>query len=236
MNRALFLATIRQLFAQPVRTGALLGCTLLPLLQLLVDPNPRLGDAKWAVFIAVIASAGVIGLEVSTGSLALFFTRPITRASYVLSRWAGVATVSASLALISLGGEIALILGRDAEIEAVPLLIALIDRLAIAIGIVTTMTCFSALVSSLGDLVIWLSVHILAASLLASGEAAAMPVLTDIGRAVRRAVNPELDAFLLLSSMRVPWSQVLFYAATIVLGLAIAIFALNRKELTYASE
>ncbi len=236
MNPALFVATIRQLFSQPVRTGALLGCAILPLLQLAVDPDPRLGSPKWAVFIAVIAAAGVIGLEVSTGSLALFFTRPITRATYVFSRWAGATAVAMALVIVSLAGEVALILARDGELGTTPLLLALADRLSVVIGIVSVMTCFSAMVSSLGDLVIWLSIHIVAMSLGASGDAASMPLLTDMSIALRRIANPEIDSFRVISSMRLPWSHLAFYLATVLLALGMATFVLNRKELSYASE
>lgn len=236
MNRALFVATIRQLFSQPVRTGALIGCAILPLLQLMVDPEPRLGTPKWAVFIAAIAAAGLIGLEVSTGSLALFFTRPLTRATYVFSRWAGAASVAASLVLVSLAGEVALIVVRDGELATTPLLLAIVDRLSVVIGIVSVMTCFSAMVSSLGDLVIWLAIHIVSMSLVASGDAAGMPLLTDIAVALRRIANPELDSYRVISSMRVPWSHVSFYLATVLLALGVAAFVLNRKELSYASE
>jgi len=236
MNRALYLATIRQLFSQPVRTGALLGCAILPLLQLAVDPDPRFGTPQWSVFLAAIAAAGVIGLEVSTGSLALFFTRPITRGAYVLSRWAAAVSVAAALAVLSLASEAAIIAARGGEITATASTLALIDRLSVVVGIVSVMTAFSAMVSSLCDLVIWLAIHIVAMSLTTSGDAAAMPLLTDLGTALRRVANPELDSFRLFFSMRVPWSQLALYLATVFLALGIATFVLNRKELTYASE
>lgn len=210
MNRALFVATIRQLFSQPVRVGALIGCTILPLLQLAVDPDPRLGSQIWAVFIAVIAGAGVIGLEVSTGSLALFFTRPITRATYVISRWAGAAAVGVTLVVLSLAGEAAVIVSRGGDLPPATLLLALADRLSVVFGVVSVMTCLSAIVSSLGDLVIWLSIQIVAMSLGASGEAAAIPLLTDMSSVLRRIASPEIDSFRILSSMRVPWSHLAF--------------------------
>lgn len=236
MNRALFVATIRQLFSQPVRTGALIGCAVLPLLQLMVDPEPRLGTTQWAVFIAAITAAGLIGLEVSTGSLALFFTRPLSRATYVFSRWAGAVSVAASLVLLSLAGEVAIIAMRDGELAMTPLLLAIVDRLSVVIGIVSVMTCFSAMASSLGDLVIWLAIHIVAMSLAASGDAAAMPLLIDAAAALRRIANPELDSYRVIASMRVPWSHVSLYLATVLLALGVATFVLNRKELSYASE
>ncbi len=83
---------------------------------------------------------------------------------------------------------------------------------------------------------IWLAIHIVAMSLFASGDAAAMPLLTDLARVLQRIANPEPDAFRLISSMRVPWSHLALYFATLLLALGIAAFVLNRKELTYASE
>jgi ABC-type transport system involved in multi-copper enzyme maturation permease subunit len=236
VNGALVMATIRQLFSQPVRTGALIGCAILPLLQLVVDPDPRLGTPQWAVFIAVIAVTGIIGLEVSTGSLALFFTRPLTRFVYAMSRWAGAASVACALVLVSLAGEIALLIAKDADVAVTPVLIALVDRLSVVIGIVSVMTFFSALVSSLGDLVIWLSIHIVAMSMGASGDAASIPLLTSVARGLRRIANPEIDSFLLISSMRMPWSQLALYLATVLLAIGLAGYVLNRKELSYASE
>jgi ABC-type transport system involved in multi-copper enzyme maturation permease subunit len=236
VSGALVMATIRQLFSQPVRTGALIGCAILPLLQLGVDPDPRLGTPQWAIFIAVIAAAGVIGLEASTGSLALIFTRPITRFGYVGSRWAGAALVAVTLVLVSFGGEIALLVARDADVTLTPILITLADRLSLVIGIVSVMTCFSAMVSSLGDLVIWLSLHIVAMSLAASGEVASIPFLSNVAVVLRRVANPAIDSFRLISSMRTPWSELALYVATVLLALGVAGFVLNRKELSYASE
>ena len=236
MNGALVLATIRQLVSQPVRTGALLGCALLPLLQLAVDPDPRLGTSQWAIFIAVIAVAGIIGLEVSTGSLALFFTRPLTRFAYVLSRWAGAAAVASALVVLSLTAEVALLVARDAEVGVTAVLMALADRISVVIGIVSVMTFFSAMASSLGDLVIWIAINIVAMSLGASGEAAAIPLLTDAGHVLRGIANPGIDSFRLLSSMRLPWSHPALYLATVLLAIGLAGVVLNRKELSYASE
>lgn len=236
MSLAIVCSTIRQLFSQPVRTGALIGAAVIPLLQAAVDPDPRLTAATWSMWIAVITSAGIIGLEISTGSLSLYFTRPITRAAYVLSRWGGAASVAASMTLVSLGAESAILLYRDGEMSLAAFLLALADRLLATIGVVSVMVCFSALTSSLGDLVIWASIHILAVAAASAGQMAAMTWMQDLARILRRVANPMLDVHRLLASSRVPWAEVAGYAATLILAAAIAIVAMNRKELSYASE
>lgn len=236
MSLPIYTSTIRQLFSQPVRCGALLGAALLPLLQTSLDPEPRLGNTTWAMWIAVIATSGIIGLEVSTGSLSLFFTRPLSRARYVVSRWSAAASVAAGTIATTLAIESSILAIRDGEISAAAIALALIDRCVLAIGIVSVMVCFSAIASSLGDLVIWASLHILAIALGAAGHSASLVWLQDLGRLVRRVANPMFDLHRLLASSRVPWAEVTGYAATLAFAAAIAIFVMNRKELSYASE
>jgi hypothetical protein len=232
----IYTSTIRQLFSQPVRCGALLGAALLPLLQTSFDPDPRLGNTTWAMWIAVIAASGIIGLEVSSGSLSLFFTRPLSRARYVLSRWSAAASVALTAISLGLAIETTIIAIRNGDISAAAVALALTDRALLAIGIVSVLACFSAIASSLGDLVIWASLHILGVALGAAGHSANIVWLQDVARLLRRVANPMLDVHRLLASSRVPWAEVTGYAATLALAAAIAIFVMNRKELSYASE
>lgn len=236
MNATIFTTTIRHLLSQPVRLGALAGASLLPVLQTLVDPDPRLGATTWAIFTAVIATAGIIGLETSTGSLAIFFTRPLTRTSYVLSRWLAAATVAITAMSVSIGFEALVLFARGGELSPTAFLLGWADRLFVVTGIVTVMVCFSALTSSLGDLVIWIGIHIVAMSLSAAGETSSIAFFSTAGALLRRIANPMLDLHRLLSSARLPWSELTGYAATLLLALGLAIAVMNRKELTYASE
>lgn len=236
MNVAIYATTIRQLLSQPVRAGALIGAVLIPLLQAGFDPDPRLAPATWSMWIALLSSAGIIGLEISTGSLSLYFTRPLTRAAYVVSRWSAAASLAAGMTLIGLAAESAIVLFRDGDISLAAFVLAFTDRLFVTIGIVSVMVCFSALTSSLGDLVIWASIHILALATGAAGHMAAIVWMQDLARVLRRIANPMFDLHRVLSSSRIPWAEVLGYGATLTLAVAIAIAALNRKELSYASE
>ena len=236
MSVPIFTSTIRQLFSQPVRMGAMIGAAILPWLQAMVDPDPRLASSMGSMWIAVIASAGIIGLEISTGSLSLFFTRPLTRARYLASRWMAGASVAAAMMLLGLAGETAVVIARDGDISPAAFVLAFADRAFVTIGIVSVMVCFSSLTTSLGDLVIWSSIQILAAAAQTGGKMASLPWMEDLGAILRRIASPMLDLHRLLASARVPWAEVTGYAATLTLAAAIAIFVMNRKELSYASE
>lgn len=236
MNFAIYTSTIRQLFSQPVRTGALLGAALMPLLQAAFDPDPRLEDAMWSMWTAVIAAAGIIGLEISTGSLSLYFTRPITRAAYVVSRWCGAVSVAVGMMALGLACESAIVALRDGEISGAAIALAFADRFFALVGIVSVMVCFSALASSLGDLVIWAGLHILAVSCTIASQFVSFAWLREVARVLRGIANPALDLHRIFAASRVPWAELTGYAATLALAAAIAIFAMNRKELSYASE
>lgn len=236
MSVPIFTSTIRQLFSQPVRTGAMIGAALMPMLQASVDPDPRLAAAMGAMWIAVIASAGIIGLEISTGSLSLYFTRPLLRARYVASRWMAATSVAAAMMLFGLLGETAVVIVRDGDISLAAFVLAFADRAFVTIGIVSVMVCFSAFTSSLGDLVVWSSIQILAAAAKSGGQMASLPWMEDLAAVLHRIASPMLDLNRVLASARVPWAELTGYAATLTLAAAIAILAMNRKELSYASE
>ena len=236
MNASLVLSTIRQLLSQPVRLGALGGVFVLPLLQIAVDSEPRVGGHLWAMFAAVVATAGVIGVETSSGSLALFLVRPMTRAKYFFSRWCGALAVALFVASAGLAGEAVVVITRHGELSAAGVAFAALDRLLVVVGVVSVMACFSALAPSVADLLIWGSVNVLAMSLTAAGTQAQIKWLMNVGHALSSIGIPVLDVDRLLIAASIPWAAITGYASVVILALGCAIVGMNRKELSYASE
>lgn len=236
MNGALVRSGIRQLLGQAVRLGALSGALVLPLLQVAVDSEPRIGGHLWAMFTAVIATSGVIGIEASSGSLALFLVRPMTRASYFFSRWLAALAVALGASALGLAGEAAVVLARHGEISASGVAFAALDRLLIVVGVVTVVAAFSAAAASVGDLLIWAGLNIVAMSLMTAAAQAEIRWLAVVGSALRAIAIPRLDLDRLLIAASVPWAALTGYAGVVVLAIACGIAALNRKELSYASE
>lgn len=236
MNPSLVRSGIRQLLSQPVRIGALGGVIVLPLLQIAVDTEPRLAGNLWAMFTAVIATSGVIGIEATSGSLALFLVRPMTRASYFFSRWLAAFSVALVATLIALGGEVAVVVARHGELSTAGVAFAALDRLLLLIGVVSVVACFSAASVSVADLLIWASVNVLAISLGTAGTHAQMKWLVTVAEALTAIGVPHLDLDRVIAAASIPWAALTGYIGVVVLAFAIAIVALNRKELSYASE
>jgi len=236
MNGALVRSGIRQLLAQPVRLGALGGVLVLPLLQIAVDSEPRIGGHLWTMFTAVIATSGVIGIETSSGSLALFLVRPMTRASYFFSRWLAAFSVALGASVLGLAGEAFVVIARHGDITAAGVAFAALDRLLVVIGVVTVVASCSAAAASVADLLIWASVNVLAMSLSAAGTQAQIRWLSIAGSSLSAIGIPQLDLDRLLIAASIPWAALTGYAGVLVLATGCGIAALNRKELSYASE
>jgi hypothetical protein len=73
-------------------------------------------------------------------------------------------------------------------------------------------------------------------SLTSAGTQAQIKWLTTIGHALGAIGIPELDLDRLFLAASIPWAAITGYGAVVSLAIAVAIVAMNRKELSYASE
>ena len=101
MNVTLVSALLRQRLASPMRMFILFALTVpaLGISALTGAFAPVVGGGYW---FALVLAAGAIGQDVSSGVLHLTFARPVTRSSYVLSRWGAAAAGGFALALARL--------------------------------------------------------------------------------------------------------------------------------------
>src|SRR5512140_2374400 len=97
MNLDVCVATLRERLSNPIRLAALLGFALFPIPIALVDPRPNSSASFFHPLIAVTLASGILGLDISSGVLALVFTRPVARRVYALSKWASVTVIAAVL-------------------------------------------------------------------------------------------------------------------------------------------
>jgi len=99
---AVLVATfLRHRLRSPVRLALMFTAFAFSLLPVLIERSLlRLGETS-AVMFAVIAAAGAIGQDVSSGVVQLTFARPVVRWRYVIARWLG-ATLLAGAAGVAL--------------------------------------------------------------------------------------------------------------------------------------
>ena len=145
MSRVVVAETLRRHFTSPAYIAMTAGTGLLAFVVATMAPTSR----TWQGFIgfAILAiGAGLIGPELSAGTLQLVLARPIRRSVYLLSRWAGAVLAVWTIIAFGLGGHLAgLLMKAPAGTPWAPI----IESTA-ALMIQTMLTC--ALLALLGAL------------------------------------------------------------------------------------
>lgn len=230
MNPVLVLSLLRQRLTSPMRvTIIVLTAGMSVLMAVALRSFAPLDNL--AGVLALVFAAGAIGQDLASGVLQLTFARPLTRRSYVLSRWGG-AVAGAWLAHSLVLGLCAVLLAiRGVPMDALP-----VRMLEAGLGIAATaavLVGFSSLVRGLGDLALYGASLFIPALLAQVARARGELWLERAAAEVGRTVQPDLRLGFLLHGGPVPWSALATWASTAVLFLAIAITVMNRREVSY---
>jgi ABC-type transport system involved in multi-copper enzyme maturation permease subunit len=235
MNLTLVLATLRQRFTSPIRILIVLLFGWMPMIPILLAPRAGFAALGDCYFLALTLAAGMIGQDLSSGTLQLLLARPVTRAQYVISRWGAVAigtlvitvlqTLVAALIMALRGapvpwGEAALHLGNSA---------------LLALGTAAVMALLSSLAAGLGDLGLLFMVFLSAQVLEKLGIFKSWEWLVRGAGELLRVLKPELDLAPFFHGGPVAWFAVVSYLSTVTLCLGLAVVVMNRRELSYAS-
>ena len=234
MNVALVSALLRQRLASPMRMVILFALFAPPIgaAALTGSLAPLMDGGYW---FALVLAAGAIGQDVSSGVLHLTFARPVTRSSYVLSRWFAAAAGGFALALARLLLASALLSLRGLPPAPLDVAAVVVNDALLALVGASVMVMFSALVDGLGDvgLLTLSALGLLIGRLLAQskGWTIAGRVLSEL----LATLKPELTFAWISGHGTQLWSPYVTAAATVTLALALAILAVNRRELSYAA-
>jgi hypothetical protein len=204
-----------------------------PVLAAFDRDGAGLPGGSFAMWLALIFGAGLIGPDASSGVLELVLTRPVTRPQYVLARW---------LAAVGLAGGAAAC--QTAVVAAIMATAghapgwgafgsALVPQLTIAIGLPAVLVAFSSMTAGYGDLRAWVLGLLLGVVVELAGQMRHWPWLGRVGTEIKNTVFPAIDSDALSALVRFPWSPLVTWASTVALGLAVAIAVLNRKELSH---
>lgn len=234
MNVTLIRAFLLQRFTSLMRLGITSLFTFFPFVAVMLGGS--LEPLSWSAGpLALVFAAGAIGQDVSSGTLQLLLVRPVTRPAYVVHRWLGamLATFGVMLALVGVG-VLGLIL-RGTPPEALAVLRLVLDSLTTIAGYTAVLLMLSSLIGGVGDLALY------AATLFVTQMLAGLAQLNgwrEVLRAtaeIQGVLMPKLSWAWLGAGMMPSWFNVVSWASTIVLSLAVAIWVVNRKELSYAS-
>src|SRR5207248_2413833 len=172
--------------------------------------------------VSVLLAAGLIGQDFSSGTLQLLLARPVTRSSYVLSRWAGATLVASAVVLVEL---LLATLGMSAHGAPPPLQDALQylgDNVLVAAGTVAVVTLASSLSTGFGDLALLLAAWMTRGLLAWIGRLREWPGMVSAGEELERFLAPRLDVMSLVHGQP-SWFALASYLSTVVLCLVLAI-------------
>jgi len=233
MNVTLIRAFLRQRFTSPVRLLILFAMFGFPLLFVHWSGLTILEGRGSACLLTLILAAGMIGQDVSSGVLQLLFARPVTRASYVLSRWAAVGMAGAGLAVLQYAIALALVPVRPLWSESLQ---HVIEMVLSAFGMAATVALPSALLPWLGDLAILFAISMVIQGLtLARFLRPNLPaVFLEIQNFLDGYLIPGLDLSPIFAGA-ISWTDLTSFLFTLSVSLLGAIWLVSRKELSYAT-
>lgn len=237
MNTALTVAAalLRQRLASPMRV-ALTGLALLPPLVAVAFLRALEPIAGTAAYLGLVFAAGAIGQEVSSGVLQLAFARPIRRSEWVAGRWLGAGGGAAAAALAQLAAAALIVSARGAVPGAATLGAAALAAIVSAFAAAAVMIAFSACVNGLGDVALYVQALAVAWLLKAFASVRSDAVMGTIAEELRRTVQPDLTANVLLRPGTGGLTALVVAFASTAVALAIAIALVNRKELSYGAD
>lgn len=188
--------------------------------------------AAWPTLVdllAMIAGAQAIGPEFSSGTLQLILVKPVTRAAYLLSRVAGIATALWIAALIGGVAEIIgrLLAGRDAELGVIGA--ALVNSAAGSLLIVALLAFFGSFSRAYFNVAIYLVLQIGLGIGIALVTMAKWPFVAQQLQEVMRNLFPDAPR-----AVDTPW--LLLVLSNAAIALVAACFLFRRREVPYGAD
>ncbi len=234
MNATLLRAFLLQRFTSPMRLGLTSLFTFFPLVGVAISGELSLLGGI-AGPIAIIFAAGAIGQDVSSGTLQLVLVRPVTRPSYVLHRWLGAVLAALGVVLMTFTCAVLLMLLRGSPLEALALSRLVLEAITAIVGHAAVMVMLSSLAGGLGDVGLYAASMFVAQMFVVLATWKQWAWLMRACNEVQGVLGAKLSWAWLGTGIAPSAFDIVSWASTITLALAVAIAAVNRKELSYAS-
>jgi hypothetical protein len=231
MIGALLATAWRERLSRPVVLVLLVVGSALILAHVLVGNLTELREdlVSPVLVMALVFGAGLVGKDASSGALALMFTRPIKRWQYVFTRWIGAAVAATTFSLVHLALQFVLLFSRGQGVPAAALGRASFEAATSSFGVTALLLALSTLVPGLGDLALWIALTLL------PGLVVHVGVPQRICDHLEQVAFPRLDWADAAGGGTSAWFAIASYASNVTLFLALAVWVMNRKQVSYAT-
>lgn len=235
MNPILLRAFLQQRFTSPMRLGLLFLITFFPLGAVALTGQLSVLSGI-AAPLAIILAAGAIGQEVSSGTLQLLFARPVTRPSYLVSRWLGATAGAFAIMLVATALGVLALIARSMAPAPLDVVRLLLDAFCSAAGHAAVIIMLSTLAGGLGDLGLYVAVFFVNQMLSGLAMIRHWEWLERVSQEIQGVLGPQLSWMWLGRDLPISWFAIVSWLSTVALALAIGIYVLNRRELSYGSD
>lgn len=244
MNWAFYTSRLRRTFHRlptlgiPVAFVMVTLCLdIAELLHFHFIPFPRLTPVTDTLIIPLALGLGALGMDTSEGMLPVLLTRPLPRSAYVLGHWAALATAACFWSLMQLLLQWGLIQAFAFHpLHTEELLYNAGDRISLCFGMAAVLVCFSARLPSFGNVLFWGVLYYFVNTVLPGlGPDDPLQVTFVLRRYLEGLIVPMLDFRRTFSATPVSWFRLTTYLSNVSLLLLLAIYILNRREVSYAS-
>jgi len=235
IHPVLVVSFLRQRLGSPLRL-VMLGFMFFSSFVMVAVTRQLAPIAGTPAMFALVLAAGAIGQEISSGVLTLTFARPVTRTAFVLSRWAGAAGFAAALGFAQIAVGIMAIAARGGPVPEGGEIAALVVECVLnAGGAAAVMVMLSSFANGLGDVALWALASVVGAIANLAGQAKNWPVLVRAASELDLTLMPKLQAGWLFGLGDPQVYGLVAVLSTITAALAVAVWVVNRKELSYAA-
>lgn len=234
--RVLVDAFVRQRLRSPVRVLLALVVFAFSTLPALLARDLGVLDASAATLFALIVAAGAIGQDVSSGVITLTLARPVVRWRYVIARWLGASLLSAALAALLVLAATLAVIARGSLPQTLVVLRLVLELVLAAAGMAAVVIGFSSVVNGLADVGLIAAGAILAGIVQLIGGANRLPWLSRLGAEVSGSLAPTLSLAPWFAGDWSAWPRLASYLSTVTLALAVAAWAVSRREYSYAAD
>lgn len=209
-------------------------------------------DTRSLSFFAYILGFGVIGQDMSSGTIQVILSRPLSRVSYVLSKWTAIFLGSVFLCLFTALAEHLVSVGQNPNLLFDPsLLLVCADRILLCLLSTSLIVCLSSLFPGMRDIMALIAAsflnEFLSLTLYFSQDISHIP---GIPETLAKVVNNILHFLTYVSSMLasvtdlrlafivygISWARITFFCLLISGLVALAVFVVVKKEISYATD
>jgi ABC-type Na+ efflux pump permease subunit len=186
----------------------------------------------WGALLVWLLGTGIIGEEISGGTILLVLSRPVRRWEYVVSKWTALSALTAVIVLVQALAIAAIQVRNQGAVDPWTFGFTVLSSLMLGMGSAAVLIFFSVMIPAGREISAVGVVYLVGSLCKILGPVFQHPWLGHAGEELVSLLYPTVT---FVRGGGIPWVAVTQWASSTYIALLAAVVALNRKELSYAA-